>query len=71
MTAINAGLAHTLRGRQRSDPGPQSASGSCPSHGCVTMTIDWMTAEDLNAAVRPIGSAFTANLWLRQRARTA
>jgi hypothetical protein len=32
------------------------------------MEIDWMAAKELNAAIRPIGSAFIANLWLRARA---
>ena len=41
------------------------------SHGCVTMEIDRMTAEELNEAIRPICSAFIAKVWLRQRARTA
>ena len=71
MTAINARLAYALRLQERPDPRRRSASGSHPSHGCVTMEIVWTTPEELNEATRPIGSAFIANLWLRQRARTA
>ena len=71
MTAINARLAYSLGLQERPDPDRRSASASHPSHGCVTMEIDWMTAEELNAAIRPICTAFIANLWLRQRARTA
>jgi hypothetical protein len=54
-----------------SDPGRQSASGSWPSHGYVTMEIDWMTTEELDEAIRPICSAFIAKIWPRQRAMTA
>jgi hypothetical protein len=68
VTAINAGLAYALRRRPRPDPGRRSASGSWPSHGSVTMEIDWMAAKELNAAILPICSAFIANLWLRARA---
>jgi hypothetical protein len=68
MTAINARLAYSLGLQERPDPDRQSASGSWPSHGSVTMEIDWMAAKELNAAIRPIGSAFIANLWLRARA---
>ena len=68
MTAINAGLPYALRLRQRPDPGRRTASGSHPLHGYVTMEIDLMTAEELNEAIRPICSAFIANLWLRARA---
>ena len=71
MTAINAGLAYAQRLRERPDPGRRNASGSCPSRGCVTMGIEWMTAEELNQAIRPICSAFIAKVWLRPRARTA
>ena len=71
MTAINAGLAYGLRRRPRPDPGRRSARGLWPSHGSVTMEIDWMTAEELNEAIRPICSAFIAKVWLRPRARTA
>jgi hypothetical protein len=49
----------------------QSASGPHPSHACVTMKINWMTAEELNEAIRSTCSAFTAKGRLRQRARTA
>jgi hypothetical protein len=71
MTALKAGLAYALRLRERCDPGRRSASGSCPSHGSVATETDWMTRKELDEAIRPIGSAFTANLWLWQRARTA
>ena len=70
MTAINARLLCATPSRA-TDPGRRSASGSCPSHGCVTMEIDWMTAEELNEAIRPICSAFIAKVCLRQRARAA
>jgi hypothetical protein len=71
MTAINARLAYALRLRERPDPERRSASGSCPSHGYVTMEIDWMMTGEFNEAIRPICSAFIAKVWLRQRARTA
>jgi hypothetical protein len=71
MTAVNATRAYPLRLRERPDSDRGSASGSCPSHGCVTMEIDWMTREELDEAIRPIGSAFIAKGCLRQRARAA
>ena len=71
MTTINARLAYALRLRERPDPGRRGGSGPCPPHGYVTMEIDWTTAEELNAAIRPICSAFIAEICLRQRARAA
>jgi hypothetical protein len=68
MTAINARLAYALRLRERADPG-RRRFGLGPLHGSVTMEIDWMTAEELNQAIRPICSAFIAKVWLRPRAR--
>ena len=68
MTEINAGLAYSLGLQERPDPVRRTASGSWPSHGSVTMESDWMAAKEVNAAIRPIGSAFIANLWLRARA---
>jgi hypothetical protein len=44
MTTINARLAYSLSLQEQLDPDRRSASGSWPSHGCVTMGIDWMTA---------------------------
>ena len=70
MTAINARLAYALRLRERPDRA-DGRFGSCPSHGCVTIEIDWMTAEELNEAIRPICSAFIAKVCLRPRARAA
>jgi hypothetical protein len=67
MTAINAGLAYSLGLQERPDPDRQSASASHPSHGSVTMETDWMTTEELNAAIRLIGSAFIAKVGLRTR----
>jgi hypothetical protein len=60
MTAINARLAYPLSLRERRDP--PSASDSWPSHGCVTMEIDRMTPEELNDAIRPMRSAFLAEV---------
>jgi hypothetical protein len=71
MSAIKAKLVFPLSLRERPDPDPRSASGSWPSHRCVTMEIDWMTPEEPNEATRPIGSAFIAKACLRQRARAA
>jgi hypothetical protein len=71
MTAINAGLAYALRLRERPDPGRRSASGSCPSNGSVTMETDWMTREEFDEAIWPIGSASIAKVCLRHRARAA
>ena len=71
MTAINTMLACSLGLRERPDPDRRSASASHRSHGYVTMEIDSTTAEELNEAIRPICSAFIANLWLRRRARAA
>ena len=71
MTAIHARLAYALRIRERPHPGRRSAPGSWPSHGFVTIEIDWMAAGELDEALRPICSAFIAKVWLRPRARTA
>jgi hypothetical protein len=68
MTAINAGLPYALRLRQRPGPVRRSASGSRPSHGSVTIEIDSMMAEELDDAIRPIGSAFIAEVRLPPRA---
>jgi hypothetical protein len=69
MTTIKARLAYALRLRERPDPGRRGGSGSCSSHGSVTMQIDWMTRDELDVAIRPIGPAFTAKVCLRHRAR--
>jgi hypothetical protein len=71
MTAHNAGLAYALRLRERPGPGRRSASGSCPSHGSVTIEIDWTTAEELNEASQPICSNFSSKVRLGPRARVA
>ncbi len=71
MTAVNARLAYALRLRERANLDRRSASGSCSSRGSVTMQIDWITREELDVAIRPIGLAFTAKVCLRQRARAA
>ena len=65
MIAINARLAYASYVRERADPG-RRALRSCPSPAST-----WMTREEPNEAIRPIGSAFTAKLCLQQRARAA
>ena len=70
MTALNAGLAYALRLRERPGPGRRSASGSCPSHGYVTIEIDWIMAEELNEAIQPICSTSSPRSgWDRARGR--
>jgi hypothetical protein len=36
-----------------------------------TIETDWIMAEELDEAIRPICSAFIARVWLRYCARTA
>ena len=71
MTAINAKLACPSSLRERRDPGRRTVSGPWPSHGCVTMEIDWVRAGELNDAIRPMRSGFLAEVCMLARRGTA
>ena len=60
MTTINPGLPFAQRLRGRPNPDRRSASISWASHCFVTIEIDWMMAEELSAAIRPMRWAFLA-----------
>jgi hypothetical protein len=71
MTAIITRLVYALGLQECPNQERRSTSRAWPWQGCITIETNWVTAEELNEAIRPIWPAFLAEVCVRGWARTA